>query len=202
MELIKNGILQRIFFLRDTETVARELIGKILVKKSENGIISGVIVETEAYLPENDMSSHSYPGKTKRNAPMFSEGGILYVYTIYGIHQCINFVTEAEGKGAAVLIRAIEPLEGVDLMKINRKVTDPLKLCKGPANLTKAFGFSLTDNYSDLISDQLYVMSGIKIGEEDIAKTHRIGITKSIDLRLRFYKKESKFVSGKKNLLD
>ncbi len=189
-------MLNKEFYLQDTITIARELIGATFVRKFGNEFISGRIVETEAYLSTNDEASHSSRGITKRNAAMFESGGILYVYLIYGIHHCINVVTEGKEIGSAVLIRALEPITGIDTMKENRNENNILKLCKGPANLTKALGLNLTHNFSSLISDNLYIIP--KSNEVSISTSERIGINKSKDLQLRFCETGSAYVSSNK----
>lgn len=174
-------------FLRNPEIVARELIGKALVKIESNGeVFAGMITETEAYLSEGDLSSHSACGLTKRNAPMFADGGILYVYKIYGVHHCINFVTESQDIGSAVLIRAIEPLSGIEIMKERREIDKINKLCNGPGNIAKAFNLTQDDNYKSLYTETLFVQEYLNIPDEKIAITARIGISKSKDLPLRF----------------
>jgi DNA-3-methyladenine glycosylase len=188
---IKNR-LQKEFYLQRTEIVAKELLGKILVFRD----LAGKIVETEAYIPENDEANHSARGKTKRNAAMHEEGGILYVYKIYGVHHCINVVTEVKDKGCAVLIRALQPLVGIDLMKKNRKKNKIEELCKGPGNVAKAFGFTTDDNYNSLLSDDLYIVDNLD--DREIVADKRIGISKAIDLPLRFYYANDPYVSGKK----
>ncbi|HPI21002.1 MAG TPA: DNA-3-methyladenine glycosylase [Candidatus Kapabacteria bacterium] len=174
------------FFLQKTEVVARLLLGKVLVKKEGNSFLAAMISETEAYLSENDYASHSAVGQTKRNSAMFLEGGILYVYKIYGVHHCINFVTEENGIGAAVLIRSAIPILGINEMKINRKTEKLENLCKGPGNLAKAYGFTLQDNFSSLQYEELFLQDFISFNDENIKITKRIGITKSSDLELRF----------------
>jgi DNA-3-methyladenine glycosylase len=192
--------LPKEFFLRNTIDVARGLIGKILVKKTDAGeILAARIVETEAYLNVNDLASHSAPGLTKRNAPMFEEGGILYVYKIYGFHFCINFATENKGIGCAVLIRAGEPLSGIEIMKNNRNTDKFENLCKGPGCISQAFGFNLSDNYKKIYDNDLYIQNDEGFHNQGIMSSVRVGITKSADLPYRFYIKDSKFVSGKKN---
>jgi DNA-3-methyladenine glycosylase len=192
--------LQKEFFLGETIDVARELIGKILVKKTDGReILAARIVETEAYLNINDLASHSAPGLTKRNAPMFEEGGILYVYKIYGFHFCINFVTEQKGVGCAVLIRAGEPLSGIEIMEKNRKTDKFENLCKGPGCISQALGFNLSNNYKKLYDKDLYIQNNNDYSSIEIMSSIRVGITKSADLPFRFYLKDSKFVSGKKN---
>lgn len=192
----ENERLLKEFFIRDTITVARELIGKIFVKiLNHNTILSAKIVETEAYLPNDDVASHSFCGITKRNQMMFEEGGVLYIYKSYGIHHCVNIVTEQKGKGSAVLIRAMEPIQGIQIMKKYRNRDDIKVLCKGPGNVAKAFGLSLNENGMSILGDQIMILNADKIDENDIIKTKRIGISKSKDLLLRFYLKNSKFVS-------
>lgn len=187
------------FYLQSPEIVARELIGKILIKTIGDGkYLAGRIIETEAYLSHGDLSSHSAPGKTKRNAAMFSRGGTLYVYQIYGIHHCINVVTENEGTGSAVLIRALEPLEGIEQMRVYRNNAPFDKLCKGPANLTKAFNLSIDDNFIDLTDSFLSIAGNNENYDDEIKTSKRIGITKSSELLLRFYLKNTKLVSGNK----
>ncbi len=187
------------FFRRETEVVAKELLGKVLVKQHEGIWLAGKIVETEAYLPKGDLSCHAAVGKTKRNAPMFEDGGILYVYKIYGVHHCINFVTENEGIGCAVLIRAVEPMSGIDKMMELRNTDNIRNLCKGPGNLAQAFGFTKADNFSSLYSLELFIQGFNSKEKIEIARTKRIGIKKSANLLLRYIQKNSEFVSGVKN---
>ncbi len=192
-----NESVNKEFFLRGTTEVARGLLGCILVRKSGKEILAARIVETEAYLAENDLASHSAPGLTARNAPMFEEGGVLYVYKIYGVHHCINFVTEKKGSGCAVLIRAAEPIAGIGRMMKNRSNNNIEALCKGPGNLARAFGFTVSDNFASLTGEDLFIRKKM-INEELIVSTERIGITKSKELKLRFILKKNKFVSGRK----
>src|SRR5512138_1098967 len=129
--------LLRGFYDRDTLTVARELLGKVLVHRTAAGIASGVIVEAEAYIGEDDPACHAAPGPTRRNAPLYGPPGHAYVYLNYGIHNLVNAVTEPQGSPAAVLIRALEPLEGIELMTRRRsraggRVDDAAGLCRGP----------------------------------------------------------------------
>lgn len=185
-EPVFSNSIPKEFFLQKTELVARLLLGKVLVKKEGNSYLAAMISETEAYLSENDFASHSAVGQTKRNAAMFEGGGILYVYKIYGVHHCINFVTEEKGIGAAVLIRSAVPVLGINEMKINRKTDKLENLCKGPGNLAKAFGFTLQDNLSPLQSEVLFLQDYKSFNDENIKITKRIGITKSAELELRF----------------
>jgi len=187
------------FFQHKTEIVAKELLRKVLVRYYEGVWLSGKIVETEAYLPVGDLSCHAAVGKTRRNAPMFKGGGVLYVYKIYGVHHCINFVTETEGIGCAVLIRSVEPLSGIDKMIELRNTGQVRNLCKGPGNLAKAFGFTRINNYNSLFSPELFIQEFYSKEKIEIVRTKRIGIKKSANMLLRFIQKNSEFVSGSKN---
>lgn len=185
-EKYKSKKLPSDFYLQSTTDAAKQLLGKVLVKNSKFGLITGVISEVEAYLHNGDLASHSAVGITKRNSAMFSDGGILYVYKIYGIHHCINVVTEPAGHGAAVLIRSINPLEGVKTMMENRQVNIISKLCSGPGNLAKALGINLNDNFTSLLSDEIFISEEKSINNPKYEVTNRIGITKSAELPLRF----------------
>ncbi len=142
-------------------TVAQELLGKVLVHRTPEGVAAGMIVETEAYIGEDDPACHAAPGPTKRNAPLYGPAGIAYVYLNYGIHYLVNAVTEAEGHPAAVLIRALAPVDGVRLMEKRRgagdRRIDVAGLCRGPGNLTRALGITLTHNLADLASSRLAI---------------------------------------------
>ena len=183
------------FYNRPTEIVARELLGKLLVRHVDDSVLSGIIVETEAYLPEADEANHAHRGPTARNAAMFGHAGILYVYKIYGMHYCLNFVTEEAGRGSAVLIRAVEPVHGIDRMRRRRGVQDVGQLCNGPGQLAAAFGLTTADSFAPACSPDLYVQPGREVDGQDIATTPRIGISKAADLPLRFYIRDSPFVS-------
>ncbi len=185
------------FFDGTTEEVAQNLLGKILVRIFNGKILSGKIVETEAYLDENDFASHSALGMTERNKVMFGEAGLAYVYFTYGMHYCFNVVTGEVGKGSAVLIRALEPLDGIELMKKFRNQTDINNLTNGPAKLCQALKIDKKLNGEDLkTSSKIYIAEG-ENEKFEIVKTKRIGIEKSKDLLLRFYIKENKFISRK-----
>src|SRR3990170_7644624 len=150
--------LPRDFYARPTLDVARDLIGTVFVHESPAGLISGVIVETEAYIGEADPACHAAPGPTRRNAPLYGPPGMAYVYLNYGIHYLVNAVTEPESWPAAVLIRALEPLEGEPLMRRRRargtgrsaSGFTSAELCRGPGNLSRALGISLRQNLYDL----------------------------------------------------
>lgn len=186
------------FFKGSTEEIAKRLLGKILVRIFNGKILAGKIVETEAYLDMNDLASHSAVGLTERNKVMFGEAGLAYVYFTYGMHYCFNVVTGEEGKGSAVLIRALEPIEGLELMKKFRNINDVANLTNGPAKLCQAFKIDKKLNGVDLKnSSEIFIAEPIHNENFEILTTTRIGIKKSKDLPLRFYIKENKFVSKK-----
>lgn len=187
--MIKDLELLDLEFLeKSTIEAAKYLIGKIIVRLDDQGnALGGIITETEAYLSEGDESSHSFCGKTKRNAAMFEKAGTIYVYKSYGLHLCMNIVSESEGIGAAVLLRSIEPTLGIEQMIINRKTEDNKRLCKGPGNLTKALGVIIDDNFKHLNDSNIYLYdSNFKL---EYQETERIGISKSKELLLRFVAK-------------
>jgi DNA-3-methyladenine glycosylase len=155
----------------------------------------GRIVECEAY-QEDDPASHSYRASTDRTEVMFGPPGHLYVYFTYGMHHCMNVVTGDEGEGSAVLIRAVEPLEGLDEMRERRGVKDPRSLCRGPGRLTQAYGISRQDNGTDLVrGGELYVAAGSRVPDASIAVSPRIGIRLATEQPWRFFERGSSFVS-------
>ena len=176
--------LDRSFYSRPTLSVAEELLGKVLVHRTRQGLAAGMIVETEAYIGEDDPACHAAPGPTKRNAPLYGPPGLAYVYLNYGIHYLVNAVTEAEGHPAAVLIRALHPVEGLALMR-RRRGTDTRDvadsaLCRGPGNLTRALGITLADNLRDLTASRLRIEDhGLKRGR--VSWGARIGIRVGTD---------------------
>lgn len=186
------------YFLQKTETIAKDLIGKYLVKIECDHVLAARIVETEAYLSSGDLSSHSATGQTKRNEAMFEIGGVLYVYKIYGIHHCANVVSEKLGTGSAILLRAAEPILGIPIMSKNRGTNNIKILCKGPGNLAKSFGLNTTDNKRPVYEKDFFIQSDGDLSDNNILITKRIGISKSKDLPLRFILKNSAFVSGRK----
>ena len=186
------------FFKGTTEEVAKKLLGKIFVRLIGGRILSGKIVETEAYLDENDLASHSAVGMTERNKVMFGEAGLAYVYFTYGMHYCFNVVTGEVGKGSAVLIRSLEPIDGIDLMKKFRQKNDVHILTNGPAKLCQALKIDKRLNGVDLkTSNEIFIAEPDKNEKFEVVITKRIGIEKSKDLLLRFYIKENKYVSKK-----
>ena len=153
--------LPRGFYDRPTLEVTVDLIGKVLVHRTRAGLAAGMIVEAEAYIGEDDPACHAAPGPTKRNEPLYGPPGVAYVYLNYGMHYLVNAVTEAKGAPAAVLIRALEPLDGIELMtkrrRIGRRLIQEAELCRGPGNLTKALGITLKENRLDLTSSRLWI---------------------------------------------
>jgi DNA-3-methyladenine glycosylase len=175
-------------FLMPSHEMARELIGAVVLVDG----VGGRIVETEAYDHE-DPASHSFPGPTPRNAVMFGPPGRAYVYRSYGIHWCMNFVCAEEGHGAGVLIRAIEPLQGLDVMRARRGLEDSRLLCSGPGRVGQALGITHANNGMRLDQAPFQVFAGQ--GERDIVAGPRIGISKAMDVPWRFGLAGSKFVS-------
>lgn len=202
-ETFHNKKLPREFYTRSLIVVAKNLLGKILVKKSGSKILAGRIVEVEAYHGDFDQASHAFIGRTKRNDVMFYEGGYLYVYFTYGAHFCANVVTGKAGKGLAVLIRAVEPVCGIEQMAINRfekkELSDKEKinLTNGPGKFCQAFSINKAHNGTDLTGDKIFILDQPKIGSRKIGVSKRIGITKSVDLPWRFFVKGNPYVSKK-----
>jgi DNA-3-methyladenine glycosylase len=195
--------LPRAFYQRPTLDVARDLIGTVLVHDTPAGRAAGVIVEAEAYIGESDPACHAAPGPTRRNAPLYGPPGIAYVYLNYGIHYLVNAVTEAEGSPAAVLIRALEPVEGERLMRRRRaRLTGrpaasfaAMELCRGPGNLTRALAISLRHNQLDLTGSALRIETwGSQ--QRPLAWSRRIGINVGVDVEWRVYAADSPAVSG------
>jgi DNA-3-methyladenine glycosylase len=198
------NILPVSFYLRpDVVQIARELLGKVLVTNWNGAYTSGRIVETEAYAGEMDRASHAFRGITPRTAVMFGEGGVAYVYLCYGIHQMFNIVTNVKGTAHAILIRAVEPIEGVDIMlqRTSKKVLDKT-LTRGPGNVGKAFGFHTSQCGVSLHGEDLYIADdGFVVEETSIVASPRIGVDYAGDhawLHYRFYIKGNPYVSGKK----
>jgi len=192
----KKDILPGSFYSRETAVVARELLGKVLVHKSGEGLTSGIIVETEAYI-QGDPSCHAYRGMTPRNRAMFGPPGRVYIYFTYGMHHCFNVVTANPGVGEAVLVRALEPLEGIDIMRKRRGRERLREICSGPARLVQAMGLGPTMYGHDLTAEPLVIIKGTAISEEEVAVTTRVGISTGKDLPLRFYLKENVYISRK-----
>jgi len=189
--------LRRSFYSRPTLDVARDLIGKVLVHNRRGVVTSGVIVEVEAYIGESDPACHAAPGPTKRNEPLYGPPGYAYVYLNYGIHWLVNAVTEAKGSPAAVLIRALEPLDGVETMRRRRRRRVPTHdLCRGPGNLTVAMGITRAQNREDLCGPRLYIEDRGLPPAHEIEWGPRIGITVGTDREWRAYLRAHPSVSG------
>ena len=196
-------IVPRAFYARPTLEVARDLIGRVLVHDARGGTAAGVIVEVEAYIGESDPACHAAPGPTKRNAPLYGPPGIAYVYLNYGMHNLVNAVTEPEGFPAAVLIRALEPIAGEDLMrrrrargtKRRRDVFTTAELCRGPGNLTRALGITLRENRRDLCDGPLRIEDW-GLPPRDVAWSRRIGINVGVETEWRVSAVGSDAVSG------
>ena len=198
-------ILARDFYARATLDVARDLIGMVLVHDTPAGRASGVIVETEAYIGEDDPACHAAPGPTKRNAPLYGPPGFAYVYLNYGIHYLVNAITEPDGWPAAVLIRALEPLDGEGLMRRRRargtgRRADAFaaaELCRGPGNLTRALGISLRQNRRDLTASALRIEDR-GLPRREVVWSPRIGITVGTHHEWRVFAAGSDAISGLK----
>jgi DNA-3-methyladenine glycosylase len=195
-------ILPMDFYERPTIDVAQDLLGCCLVHEEGDMTTAGKIVETEAYL-SGDPAAHSFIGKTKRNAVLFGPVGHAYVYLIYGMHYCVNAVTGEEGSGEAVLIRALEPLQGIPIMKRRRGTESPGRLCSGPGKLTAAMGITRKCNGESFVDSPLRIRSRDSVPGHDpvrdteIVRTTRVGIVKAAEQPLRFYLKDSPFISRK-----
>ncbi len=198
-------ILPRAFYARPTLEVARDLIGHVLVHETRAGIAAGVIVEVEAYIGESDPACHAAPGPTRRNAPLYGPPGVAYVYLNYGMHYLVNAVTEPAGSPAAVLIRALEPIAGEDLMRRRRarrsarrpESFSTVELCRGPGNLTRALGIALRDNRRDLTNGPLRIEAR-DLPRLELAWSRRIGISVGVETEWRVFAAGSPAVSGRK----
>jgi DNA-3-methyladenine glycosylase len=185
-------ILKRSFYRRPTIEVARDLLGKVLV----HGPTAGIILETEAYLGGDDLASHSARGITGRTRVIFGPPGHAYVYLIYGMYECLNIVAEPDGQPGCVLIRALEPVGGLDAMQHRRAAArKPEDLANGPGKLTLAMGITRTQNGADVTRGALVVRTAAEPGHFEIAVTPRIGIKQCAGLPLRFLIRGNRFVS-------
>lgn len=197
-------ILPRAFYARPTLEVARDLVGHVLVHDARAGTAAGMIVEVEAYIGESDPACHAAPGPTRRNAPLYGPPGVAYVYLNYGMHYLVNAVTEPEGSPAAVLIRALEPIEGEGLMRRRRargtgrrpESFATVELCRGPGNLTRALGIALRDNQRDLTRGPLRIEQR-DLQRPQLAWSRRIGINVGVDAEWRVFAAGSAAVSGR-----
>ena len=188
--------LPKAFYARETEIVARELLGAILESRSEAGVTSGRIVETEAYVGEHDLACHAAAGRTARTDPLYGEPGTAYVYFIYGVHWCFNAVTRPVGLPSAVLIRAIEPVDGVELMRTRRSAAARVAdLTNGPGKFCQAMGITGAHNRLSLRRPPLQIYAGDPVPDRDVEITPRIGITQCADWPLRWVIAGNPFVS-------
>ena len=191
--MVFGRILPRSFYARPTVEVARGLLGKVLV----HGPTAGIIVETEAYLGGEDLAAHSARGLTARTRVIFGPPGHAYVYLIYGMYECLNLVAEPDGRPGCVLIRALQPVSGLELMRARRPAARrPEQLANGPGKLTLALGITRAHNGADVTRGPLVVRQGEGAGPIEIAVTPRIGITRAAELPLRFLIARNGFVSG------
>ena len=195
----KKMKLDRNFYLRSGLKVARELIGKKLVHNSAEGLTGGLIVETEAYLGVNDAAAHSYKGLTERTKIIFGAGGFAYVYMIYGVYYCFNVVANVENIADAVLIRALEPIDGLDLMRKRRKKNNLRDLCSGPGKLAQAMGIEKNHYGVDLCGNEIFIETTNIL--PDVTTTKRINIDYAGDAANYFWRyimTGNKFLSVKK----
>lgn len=188
-------VLSRDFYERNTSGVARTLLGKILVHRGHKGLTSGKIVEVEAYHGKGDPASRASRGKTKMNEIMWGRGSLAFVYVVHA-HELFNVTTEREGVPGAVLIRALEPHEGIEIMRWRRRVSDELELMSGPGKLTHAMGITRKHHGLDLTNprSELTIIED-RFEQFEIGKSHRIGVGTDLKRELRFYIRGNPFVS-------
>lgn len=196
-------ILTKKFYSRPVLRVAKDLLGKILVKVESDKLLSGRIVEVEAYDGRIDQAAHSFIGRTERNEVMFREGGYFYVYFTYGVHHCCNVVTGKRNHGTAVLIRALEPIDGIEIMAKRRyskkklKEKELLNLTNGPGKICQAFGFTRKDSGIDLTGNKIFLIDQNRLSNSKTGISERIGITKSKELKWRFFEIGNHYLSRK-----
>jgi DNA-3-methyladenine glycosylase len=191
-----GATLPTTFYDRPTELVARELLGTVLEHRTAEGTAAGRIVETEAYIGEHDLACHAAAGKTARTAPLYGRPGIAYVYFIYGMYWCVNAVTRSEGEPSAVLIRAIEPIAGLDLMRARRpRARNDIELTNGPGKLCLALAIGRDENWSDLRRSSLVIRAGAPVSDDDVVVTPRIGVSRCVDWPLRYFMRDNPWVS-------
>ncbi|HEX3045973.1 MAG TPA: DNA-3-methyladenine glycosylase [Bacillota bacterium] len=193
--------LKRSFYERDALTVAKDILGKYLVTYTPAGTTVGKIIEVEAYMGFVDAGSHTYQGKrTARTEVIFGPGGHAYVYLIYGMYYCLNIIVNRIDVPEVVLIRALEPVDGIELMKQRRGTDRILNLCSGPGKLSTAMGISLKENGIDLCGETMYLLSGDTVDSRKITRTPRINIDyagEARDYPWRFLVQDNPFVSKK-----
>jgi len=187
--------LPRQFFARDPVVLARDLLGRVLFYRTPDGLLAGRIVEAEAYTGEADPASHAFRGRTARNAVMFGPAGHAYVYFTYGMHHCLNVTADAPGTAGAVLLRALEPLAGVEIMRARGDHGPESRLLSGPGKIGRAFGLSLEDNGRDFTRGPLGLAAGSPVPDREVAISRRVGISRAVDLPYRFAVIDSRSVS-------
>ena len=187
--------LQRGFFARPSVEVASDLIGRVLHVRDGDTVLSGLIVEAEAYGGETDPAAHASFRRNGNVRVVWGTPGLVYMYTAYGLHAMLNLVTDGEGQAGAVLIRALEPVAGIDVMRTRRPGVPDTRLCAGPGSLCRACGFTLADQETDVVtSDRLWLTAGV--GPRDLRAGERIGITRAVEWRWRFFDAASRSVSA------
>jgi len=187
--------LPRSFFEDYTPSVAKRLLGQLLVRRIGRRFLSGILVEVEAYRGRDDPASHAFRGETPRNRVMFGEVGKAYVYFTYGFHHCLCVKTERKGVPGAILVRALEPLEGIELMKKNRGKEELTELASGPGKLTQALKIDRRLNGEDLVlSERLFLARG-KDAALEIRDSSRIGVDRGLEFRWRYFIGGNQFVS-------
>ncbi len=192
----RGKILPPEFYERETELVARDLLGTVLECETADGTASGIIVETEAYLGEHDLACHAAVGRTARTEHLYGPPGISYVYFIYGMYWCFNAVTREAGQPSAVLVRALEPLEGIALMHKRRpRIKNDIDLTNGPGKLCTALGITGSMTGKPLQRKPLVIREGERVLDDHVEVTTRIGISKSADWPLRWIVRGNRFVS-------
>ena len=189
-------VLPRAFYQRETEIVAREMLGTVLECETEDGLASGIIVETEAYLGEHDLACHATAGRTARTEALYGPPGTSYVYFIYGMYWCFNAVTREVDLPSAVLVRALEPLAGIALMHKRRpRIKNEVDLTNGPGKLCTALGIDGSLSAKNLQRKPLRIREGEPVPDDKVEITARIGITKCADWPLRWTVRGNRFVS-------
>lgn len=192
----RAALLPVAFFMQPTALVARQLLGAVVVSTIAGARTAGRIVETEAYLGHDDPASHGYGSRrTPRNAALFGAAGDWYVYRSYGIHWCANLVCEGNARGGAVLLRALEPLEGHDAMAVRRGSDDERLLCRGPGRLAQALGMSLAQSGVAMHGSEVVVLPGESVADAQVVRGPRIGITRAVEWPLRFSVRGSRWLS-------
>jgi DNA-3-methyladenine glycosylase len=187
--------LSRTFFARNPVSLARDLLGRVLFYRTSEGLLAGRIVETEAYTGSTDPASHAYRGLTVRNAVMFGKAGFTYVYFSYGMHYCLNVTADSPGVAGAVLLRALEPLSGMETMRDRGDRGPEVRLLSGPGKIGRAFGLTLGDNGRDLTRGPLGIAAGTPVDDKEVLISPRIGISRAAQLPYRFSVKGNRSVS-------